>query len=199
MIRAFAAKQGIEITKVYLEAFTGTESDRPKFTEMLLDLLSNGCRTFIVESLDRFARELIVQISLIAELKKKGITMLSAATGEDVTAACEEDPMRNAMVQIQGVFSELDKKLIVRKLRKARDAKRKENGKCEGPKFYGEKEGEMAVLERVRSLRRKPRLGKKLSWEGIAAALNAEGIKTRDGREWTRQNLHLICKRVGIK
>ncbi len=40
------------------------------------------------------------------------------------------------MVQIQGVFAELDKSLLVRKLCKAREQKRVESGKCEGRKGY---------------------------------------------------------------
>ena len=45
---------------------------------------------------------------------------VSASTGEDVTATMRDDPMRKALIQIQGVFAELDKSLLVRKLRKGR-------------------------------------------------------------------------------
>ena len=37
---------------------------------------------------------------------------------------------------MQGIFSQLDKSLLVKKLRKAREQKRKETGKCEGRKGY---------------------------------------------------------------
>jgi DNA invertase Pin-like site-specific DNA recombinase len=198
IIREFAGKRGIEMGKVYLEAFTGTEADRPTFMELLSDLLSNGCRTIIVESLDRFARDLLVQSTLLARLVSDGITLLSATTGEDVTASIQDDPMRRALVQIQGVFAELDKNLIVRKLRKAREAARKQGERCEGRKPYGQKEGEDNVIERIRALRRKPRGGNKKTWEEVAAALNAEGSLNRSGSKWTRQSLHKICKQLGI-
>ena len=45
---------------------------------------------------------------------------VSASTGEAVTATMRDDPMRKALIQIQGVFAELDKSLLVRKLRKGR-------------------------------------------------------------------------------
>ena len=70
-------------------------------------------------------------------LASKGITLIAANTGENVTEAITSDPMRKAMVQMQGVFAELDKSMLVKKLRKARDRKRQETGRCEGPKpFY---------------------------------------------------------------
>ena len=199
LIRAFAAKNGIEVTKCYTEAYTGTEADRPVFSEMLADLLTNGCRTIIVECLDRLARDLIVQMGLLNMLIEKGVTLISAMTGEDVTAGVQDDPMRKAMIQIQGVFSELEKALLVRKMSKAKAAIRATGVKCDGRKSYGEKDGEQAILDRVRVLRRKPRLGVKLTWEEVAAALNAEGLRNRAGREWTRQNLHKVCKTFGIK
>jgi len=193
IIHEYAKSAGIEIVGDYLEAYTGTESDRPEFVRMVADLLTNGCRTVIVESLDRFARDLIIQSSLLADLKARGITLIAANTGMDVTAALDDDPMRKALVQVQGVFSELDKSLLVRKLRKAREAKRVATGRCEGAKPYGDREGEKAILDRVRTLRRKPRNGKRLSWQGVADQLNSEGFRNRSGRKWTRQNLHQVC------
>ena len=43
-------------------------------------------------------------------------------TGQDVSEAMQKDPMLKALVQIQGVFAELEKNLLVRKLRRARDS-----------------------------------------------------------------------------
>ncbi len=199
LIRAFAAKNGIEVTQCFTEAYTGTEADRPMFSEMLADLLANGCRIIIVECLDRLARDLIVQMGLLNLLIEKGVVLISAMTGENVTEAVQDDPMRKAMIQIQGVFAELEKALLVRKMSKAKAAIRKTGVKCDGRKAYGEKEGEQAILDRVRSLRRKPRKGVKLTWDEVAAALNAEGSLNRSGGQWTRQSVHKVCKQAGIK
>ena len=49
-----------------------TEMDsRPAFMTMLDDLLSSGCRTIIVERLDRLARALRVQEELLLYLMRK--------------------------------------------------------------------------------------------------------------------------------
>ena len=178
-IRAFARTAKVEIVSVFRDAHTGTEADRPAFVEMLAAILSNGVRTIVIESLDRLARDIVVQTGLLGELRRRGVALIAANTGEEVTTA--DDPMREALISIQGVFAQLDKKLLVRKLRLAREAKRKTAGRCEGAKPFGSLPGEEAIRERILSLRR----GRSaLSFAKIAARLNAEKIPTRSGGKW---------------
>jgi site-specific DNA recombinase len=193
-IRQYAKRNGVDVVKVYRDAHTGTEADRPAFLEMLTAILGNGVRTVIVESLDRLARDLMIQTRLIAELQARGVTLISASTGQDVTADVTEDPMRKAMVQVQGVFAELDKKLLVRKLAKARDAKRQETGRCEGRKPYGEKPGEAEVLARIFTMRRGARNKDRMSFAAIADRLNADGVPTRTGKTWAPATVYGIVK-----
>ena len=125
------------------------EADRPAFQEMLSEILKDGVRTVVVEGLDRLAREYRIQETLLIYLASKGIDLISAGTKENVTEAIMADPMRKALVQIQGVFAELEKNLLVKKLRVARERKRKETGKCEGRKSYQE-----AMPENCRAIER---------------------------------------------
>jgi site-specific DNA recombinase len=188
-ISRFARTIGGEIIGWFQDTHTGTEADRPQFMAMLAAMVDGGAKAVIVESLDRFARDLLIQSTLLARLAAEGLTLLAANTGEDVTAAVVHDPMRKAMVQIQGVFAELDKSLTVRKLRKSRDAVRRQHGRCEGRKPYGHRPGEQAVLDRLRQLRRKPRRGKRLTTAQVAEVLNREGFRNRAGRAWTSTNV----------
>jgi hypothetical protein len=124
----------------------------------------------------------------------EGLTLIAANTGEDVTAAMQADPMRKAMVQIQAVFAELDKNLLVRKLRKGRDAVRQATGRCEGPLPFGQdpaRPGEAEVVQRFRELRAmRPRL----SLQKIADALNTDPDKypTRTGTKWSKQLVYSV-------
>ncbi|MDZ4685756.1 MAG: recombinase family protein [Planctomycetaceae bacterium] len=194
LIREFADANGYELVAVYEDAHTGTESDRPQFVAMLERMMGNGVKTVVVESLDRFARDLLIQSTLLAKLAAEGLTLIAANTGEDVTAAMQDDPMRKAMVQIQGVFAELDKNLTVRKLRKARDAAREKTGRCEGRKAFGHYLGEQAVLDRLRQLRRKPRGRERLPLAKAAETLNAEGFRNRTGGQWTAAHVRKIAR-----
>jgi len=201
MIRRYARKAGYKIAGVYKEmAVSGTlgEEDRPAFQEMVTDMLRNGVRVVIVEGLDRLAREFRIQEALLVYLASKGIELVSARTEENVTEAFQADPMRKALVQIQGVFAELEKELLVKKLRKAREKVRKEKGKCEGAKGYLEVAPEL--VEEIRRLRRKPRgSGKRMSFQAIADHLNAQGKRSRRGLPFTRQSVASIHKRCRVR
>ncbi len=193
-IAQFAAENGYYVKETFRDAFTGTEADRPEFNRMVGMILGNGVRTILVESLDRLARDVMVQSLLLAKLAQHGVTLINCVTGEDVTASMSEDPMRKALIQIQSVFSELEKSRLVGKLRRAREAKKAQTGKCEGRKAFGEKEGEQEIIALMRSLRRK-RSGKQMSFAKIAEELNRQGAPTRTGAPWQTTTVQNILKR----
>lgn len=195
-VREFAKQNGYMVKEAFRDAFSGTEADRPEFNRMVATILENGVRTILVESLDRLARDVMVQSHLLAKLAQHGITLVSCITGDDVTAAMNGDPMRKALVQIQSVFSELEKSLLVGKLRRARQAQKAVTGKCEGRKAFGEKPGEEEICEKMRSLRRR-RNGKRLSFSRIAATLNEQQVPTRTGAPWQTTTVrNILCRRL---
>ena len=51
---------------------------------------------------------------------------------------------------------------------------------------------EMAVIGRIRELRREGSLGY------VSDVLEQEGLRTRLGRKWSRQRLHQICRQHDI-
>ena len=186
MVRAFAKQAGYDIAAVYRDAYTGTEADRPQFTAMLAEMMGNGVKAVLVKSLDRLARDVTVQSILLAKLAAEHLTLVAANTGEDITAALDADPMRRALVQMQAVFAELDRRMTVQRLRKGRDAKRAKTGRREGPLPYGadpERPLEASTLAQMRALKKQGR-----SLARIADALNADpaAYPTRNGAKWSR-------------
>lgn len=179
-IKEFADRESIHIKDWYKEAYTGTSEDRPAFMEMLQRIMENGVRIVICECLDRLARDLMIQTVLLAKLELEHITLYSALTGEDVTECMREDPMRRAMVQIQGVFAELDKNLTIRKLRKGRQSKREKTGRCEGQLRFGEYAEEEACWKVMQELGEQ-----QLDHGSIANLLNAKGFRNRQGNLWS--------------
>lgn len=203
-IAAYAAKNTIEIVGVYREeAVPGrTEMDaRPAFMAMLADLLSNHCRTIIVERLDRLAREFRVQEELLLYLMRKELTLISADTGEDITAAMSADPMRRFVVQLQGLLAELDKNLTVAKLAKARKAVR-DRGEFQGgniPYGYAPTKAteeqivranqERVIAERIRLARQQG-----YTYAAIRQGLEAEGLEPRNGGQWQLSTIRQIAR-----
>ena len=196
-IESFCNQKDIQIIREYRdEAIPGKldEESRPGFQRMISDLLDNGCRTIVVERMQRLAREYRTQEHLIIYIASKGITLLSADTGEDITAAMMGDPMRRALVQIQGIFGELDKNLTIDKLAKARKRIKVEgrkfgaknyspdpvaNRNSEGRKPFGQKPGEEATLQEILLL---ANLGKNCSQ--IADVFNFRKVPSRRGGPW---------------
>jgi DNA invertase Pin-like site-specific DNA recombinase len=195
-IRSYASLHGFEIERMYREVgISGKteQEERPAFQEMIGDLLANGCRTVILESMDRLAREYRVQEQLIIYIASKEIQLISANTGENITEAMAGDPMRRAMIQIQGIFAELDKNLLVAKLRKARQRKKDRNGSCEGQKPFGFYENEKQTLKKILDIGSCP-IGL------IVETLNhfPELYPTRSGRPWNPAVVARIIKRETV-
>jgi DNA invertase Pin-like site-specific DNA recombinase len=177
-IREYAAAHDVKIVKVYREeGVSGTteSANRPAWSELMTALHSNGVRMVLIEKLDRLARDLMVQETIIADLRKHGFELVSVAE-PDLMA---NDPTRILVRQMMGAVAQYEKSQIVLKLRGARMRKRAKEGRCEGRKPFGFYPGEALALERTKSLR-----AEGLGFDRIAAKLNEEGVSTRTGRPW---------------
>ena len=197
-INRFCKGSKYEILKVYREQVSGTEDEKGRSVMfmMIADILIDGCDTIIVEDLSRLARKYMVQEKILIYLASRKINLIAANTGENISEAIKSDPMRKAIVQVQGVFDELDKSLIVRRLRLAREQIRKEKGRCEGVKPYGTFPGEAEILSRIKLLRRKPKKSgmRRRTYQSIADQLNSEGLKPRKGDKWTASLVFNVYK-----
>lgn len=189
-IRAYAETHGLTVTDVYREegvcgATDG--ADRPAWVEMIGRILANGVRAVIIERLDRLARDLMVQEHIIADLHRRGITLISTAEPD----LCSDEPTRKLLRQIMGAIAEYDRQMIVLKLRSARQRARERDGRCEGAKPFGVLPGEAGVLDRITAMRAAGE-----SCAAITSRLNQEGIAPRRGRKWHPHAVSRILQRV---
>jgi DNA invertase Pin-like site-specific DNA recombinase len=191
-ISEFAELNGIEIVKVYKDkGVSGTLKNRPALAEMIVDLEQNGhgIKTVIVEKLDRVARDLMIQESLIQDFREQNVNLISALEGSDLL---DNDPTRNLVRQVLGAIAEYEKSMLVQKLRVARQRKKIKHGKCEGRKSYQEAAPE--TVSRIKRLRRKPKGMKRKTYKEIAEQLNVEGIPTLNGQPWNLQTVKNALK-----
>ena len=197
-VQAFAASNGFAVQKTFRDAHTGTEADRPEFAAMIAACKAGGVRTVLIERLDRFVRGIGMQLALLGVLQREGIALIEASTGRDVTAAQQDDdPMARAMISMQGVFHQVEKELLVLKLRAARNAKKAKTGRCEGSYPFGHAHypEEAEALATLLALHRKPRGKPRRSTQAIATELQRMGIPTRTGKPWSRASVHSILAR----
>lgn len=178
------------------EGVSGTKEldDRGGLAELLARVKSNGVRVVLVERADRLARDLVVGELILNEFRAAGVKVIAVDSGNDMAAA-DDDPTRVLIRQVLGAVSQFEKSVIVSKLKAARIRKRRSEGRCEGRKPFGHYDGEADIVARIRSLRRKPRGGERLSFEGIANALNADAVPTRTGKPWAAGTIRGILSR----
>jgi Resolvase, N terminal domain len=79
---------------------------RPGFAEMLLQLAANGAKTIIVESPDRFARDLAVQLAGHDMLKALGIAIIPASAPDFFI---EDTPTAVLVRQVLGAIAQFEK------------------------------------------------------------------------------------------
>lgn len=147
-----------------------------------------GAATGIVVSrLDRLARALTIQEAVLAKVWSLGGDVFTVDNGE-VFRDDADDPMRTALRQMIGVFAELDRAQIVKRLRDGRRMKASKGGYAHGAPPLGMRtegrnlvvdEEEAAVVERIRELR-----ASGASFRGVVDVLTEEGWKTKRGGQW---------------
>jgi DNA invertase Pin-like site-specific DNA recombinase len=188
-IRAYAKAQDVKIVRVFKElGVSGTKdiTSRPAFVAMMEALHADGVKLVLTESLGRLARDLMIQESILHDLKRNGFDLVSVSEPD----LCSDDPSRKLMRQIMGAFHEYEKQMIVIKLRGSRQRAKAKHGVCEGRKPYGHYPGETETLERMKEL-----AASGMTATDIAATLRAEGRKTRNGGDWLQPTVSKILNR----
>jgi DNA invertase Pin-like site-specific DNA recombinase len=187
-IEAYAKAAGYQVVATFYDAaISGADpvGVRPGFADMLEALLANGACTIIVESPDRFARDLMVQLAGHDMLKAKGITLIAANAP---THFLEDTPTAILVRQVLGAIAEFEKTTTVAKLAAARRRKRIATGaKVEGRKSHAEARPDVVAL--VKALRRKKPKGGQLSLRAVAAELAKQGYLNERGQPFHHKSV----------
>jgi DNA invertase Pin-like site-specific DNA recombinase len=179
-IEGYAKAAGYRIAGWYRDpAISGADPvpERPGFAAMLEALVGDGVRTIIVESPDRFARDLAVQLAGHDYLRNLGLDLVPASAPDFFAT---DTPTAVLVRQVLGAISQFEKATLVAKLKAARDRKRERTGhKVEGRRSHAEMHPEMVAL--VKQLRRKQRNGERRSLRDVAAELARRGYVNANG------------------
>jgi DNA invertase Pin-like site-specific DNA recombinase len=192
-VGTFAGRQGYELVdEFYDAAVSGSDAieDRPGFAALLDRIEDNGVRTVIVEDVSRFAREMKAHVLGIALLRERGVRLLSAVDGQNLTE--DTDEMTEGMVTIMAVFAQIEKKRLVKKLRAARDRRSAEQGRrIEGRKSYRDVNPELVrTAKRLVHGNRKQRL----SLRGISSKLAEMGHLTAQGTPFSATQIKRLLE-----
>ena len=189
-IKNFAREKKFTLERIFTEkGISGVVEKRPAFSEMIAFADAHDIKIIIIEDMTRLARELLLQMQLATFIASKEIDLYSANTGENISRAIYDDPMRKAMVQMQGVFSELERSTLTRRMKAGRDHQR-ETGKRNGKKIKTvDRNGKIRIEGTPRLSEKQPKLARRvielskqnLSLYRIAKIVNSEGFRSRAG------------------
>jgi DNA invertase Pin-like site-specific DNA recombinase len=178
-VRRFAERNDIAIVGEYYDAaVSGADpvTQREGFGLMLQRITGNGVRTILVETANRFARDLMVQETGWKMLQDLGVELIAV---DSPASFVDDTPTASLIRQILGAVAEFDKALTVAKLRGARERKKAKDGKCEGRKSWAEMDPEMVKV--ARQLRKTG-----ASLNAVRVALANQGFVSRTGKPFTR-------------
>ena len=131
LLRAWAKANGHRLGAIYEDAgvsgSNGLEA-RPGLYDSLEAITSGTADGMVVKDLSRFARRLTVQEAVLAKVWDRGAVVYSIEDGGAVMEDDPDDPMRTAMRQMRGVFAELDRGMIVKRMKDGRKHKADRGG-----------------------------------------------------------------------
>lgn len=202
-LRAYAKSHGHKIVRIETDGgLTGTLSDteRPALLAALKSVRDGQADGILIPSLNRLARLLTVQEAILAKVWQMGGRVFAADAGE-ITPDDPDDPMRTAMRQMGGVFAQLDRAMLVKRMRNGRAEKARQGGYAGyGSPAFGQRsentelvtdESESAVAEQIMILHREG-----MSLRQIASALDSEGLVSKRGGTWSAQTVSRVIGRA---
>jgi hypothetical protein len=125
--------------EIYVDAFTGTKTDRPEF-DKLMDKIQKG-DTLIVTKLDRFARSMTQGSELVSDLVEKGIKVYILNIG-----VMDNTPSSKLIRNVFFAFAEFERDMIVERTMEGKAIAKQNPDFREGrPKKYSRKQIEHAL------------------------------------------------------
>ena len=187
-IAAFAKARGYQIVEEFYDAaVSGADpiNEREGFKAMLDRIAGNGVRVILVESPDRFARDLAVQLAGHSYLKGLGVELVPTTAPDFFT---EDTPTAVLVRQVLGAISQFEKASLVAKLRAARERKVAAGGRGTGRWRYDEARPEVVTLARELH-------DQGMSYRKISAALAQRGYVTSKGKPYVASAVQTMLMR----
>lgn len=200
--RAWARTNGHRVILLEPEVFTGKVEDRPVLGDAVRMVQHREVDGLLIPRLDRIARQLTVQEAVLGMVWSLGGRTFAADQGE-ILQDDPDDPMRTAMRQMQGVFAQLDRAMLTKRMRDGIRAKRAQGRHATGTYPYGyaahrvgrkvdagPHPDEQRAVARILALR-----ADGASYRTIATTLDDEGLRPRKATAWSAMAVRNIWER----
>jgi len=111
-LRGLAAQRGFEIVHEYTDRLSGAKAKRPGLEQLLGDARRGQFDVVLVWAFDRIARSVRHFLEVLDELNHLGLEFVSFRENVDTGG-----PLGRAMVVIIGAIAELERNLIIERVR----------------------------------------------------------------------------------
>ena len=200
-IKKYCAANGLELAQIYEDpAISGSlpPLERPGLHDLLEALKAGDIKQVIVTRLDRLARDTMLSLWLMKEIKKLGVELVSIAE-----PGRWEDPTQKLLLTMVAAFAEFEKSLITSRLSSGRRTKARQGGYAGGKAPIGytaERGGKALTLDekKASTVRRVFELRDTMpeaSLQKIADILNAEGNTTKESKPFHSMQVKRILDR----
>lgn len=198
-LEAYCKAMGHELVEVYKEVGSGKSvKSRPVFNVALEAL--DDADGLIVAKLDRLARSARDVLTLVDEKlepNNKSLVLLDLQLDTST-------PQGKMILTTMAGIAEMERAIINERTQGGRKAKASKGGYAYGKPAYGWKSSENKELVKDQSeqeiidiIRRHKKSGKSL--RKIAEYLNAQGYKTKQGKQWGHTSVSSILKKLKAK
>jgi DNA invertase Pin-like site-specific DNA recombinase len=111
-LRAMAKQRGLEIVREYSDVISGAKSKRPGLDSLMSDARRHRFDVVLVAAFDRIARNVRHFLDVLDELSHLNVQFISMRENIDTGG-----PLGRAMLTIIGAISELERSLIVERVK----------------------------------------------------------------------------------
>jgi len=199
IIKEYCRKNNLKLSKIYEEqGISGGLDKRPALAELQADVAAKIIKTVIINRLDRLARNLLLQESILSDFEERGAKVISI----DEPDILSTDPSRVLLRQMKGAINQYEKAMIVTRMKAGRSKKANDGGYPGGAPGLGYKSEranskspsylrvvpeEALLVELIYDLRKEGH-----SLREIADYLKAKGYKTRRKGKWHASTVKYI-------
>lgn len=188
---------------IYIDkGFSGSNTNRPRFEQMLKDIKNEDISKVIVYKLDRISRSILDFAKIIELFKENHVEFVSATEKFDTST-----PIGNAMLNITMVFAQLERETIQRRIKDSYYARGKKGFFMGGKTPYGCTKKQI-VKNNIKTSMLMPHpkeynillnifdlySSSDLSLGKIAKILNDKGYKSPNEVNWDGQKLQRILR-----
>ena len=204
----FARDRGFgDSVEFVTEKVSGAKSWRKRRLKGVVDDLTKD-DILIVPELSRIGRSLIEVLEVLEVLSNKGVRVYSVKEGFQLNGNDMQSKMMRTFI---GLFAELDRDLIRMRTKEGMEAARAKGKKFGTPENLSDEVRQYAWSQRRKFANEAKenrhawhfiaplRDGEGLSYAKIAKRLNAEGYKTRTGKQFNAMTVYNIYKRFNGK